>query len=420
MRRTAWAAAVVAVGVIAAGCSSGTKTAGSGGKDAAGTIMFATGKDTSGKLQKLIDAGWNSKHPSQKVKLIELPEDAEAQRSAMVQNAQAKSDRYDLLNLDVIWTSEFAGKKWALPLNEADFPKDQFLGPVYDTAIYNGKLYAAPWASDGGMLYYRKDLVPAPPKTWAEMIKDCAIAKKNNMDCYAGQFKQYEGLTVNASEAINSAGGDILKNDGKDVVVNSPEAKKGLQFLVDGFKQGYIPKAAITYDEEPGRRSFQAGKLLFMRQWPYAYGLGNTAGPDSKIVGKFAVAPLPGPDGPGATTLGGHNLAISAFSKRPKGAAAFLKYWTSAENEKQVAIQLSFAPVLAATYDDPAVIKAAPYIPVLKEAITKAKARPKSVFYPDVTKAIEENVYAALQGKKTVDQALSDLAKKLEEIAKQK
>ncbi len=421
MRRSAWAAALVAVGVTVAGCS-GSSPGGGGGKngaDASGTIKFVTGKDTTGKLNGLI-AKWNSSHPSQKVELLELSEEADQQRNAMVQNAQAKSSTYDILNLDVVWTSEFAGKGWIVPLNQSDFPKSNYLGPVYDTATYGGKLYAAPFTSDGGMLYYRKDLVPQPPKTWDELIKDCAIAKSHNMDCYAGQFAQYEGLTVNASEAINSAGGDILKNDGKDVKVNSDKAKKGLQFLVDGFKQGYIPKAAITYKEEEGRRSFQSGKLLFLRNWPYVYGLASTPGPDTKIVGKFGIAPLPGLDGPGATTLGGHNLAISKYSKHQKGAQAFLKYFTSPANEKDVAIQLSLAPATAATYDDPDVIKALPFVPVLKQAILNAKSRPKTPFYNDVTTAIEEDSYQALQGKKTVDQALSDLEKKLKEIVKQK
>src|SRR4029453_17291835 len=163
-----------------------------------------------------------------------------------------------------IWTAEFAAKGWLHPLKD-DFALDTgpLLPATVKTATYNNTLYNAPVTSDGGMLYYRKDLVPTPPKTWDEMMGMCSIAEKNNMDCYAGQFQKYEGLTVNAAEEINTAGGGIVGADGKTPSVTTPEAAKGLGRLADAYKNGEIPKQAITYTEEEGRASFQAGKLLF-------------------------------------------------------------------------------------------------------------------------------------------------------------
>jgi multiple sugar transport system substrate-binding protein len=263
--------------------------------------------------------------------------------------------------------------------------------------------------SDGGMLYYRKDLVPNPPKTWDEMMSMCSIADKNNMDCYAGQFQKYEGLTVNASEAINTAGGVIVGEDGKTPSVNSPEATKGLSRLADAYKNGDIPKQAITYTEEEGRASFEAGKLLFLRQWPYVYSLATTDG-SSKVKGKFAVAPLPGDSGkPGASSLGGHNAAISAYSAHKASAFDFLKFLETEESQRWFVTQASNAPALQALYDDPALVKKAPYLPVLKTSILNAVPRPVSPFYPAVTKAVQDNAYAAIKGDKPVPQALTDM-----------
>ena len=199
------------------------------------------------------------------------------------------------------------------------------LKPVVDTAKYQGKLYAAPSTSDGGMLYYRTDLlkaanISAPPQTWQELIADCkkiqATPQGKGMNCYAGQFEKYEGLTVNASEVINGAGGVVTDDYGKPNV-DTAEAAKGLDFLANGFKEGYIPKEAITYKEEEGRAAFQDGKLIFHRNWPYVYDLAN-GDEGTKVKGKFAVAPLPGLDGPGASSLGGHNFGISTYSKNKK------------------------------------------------------------------------------------------------------
>jgi multiple sugar transport system substrate-binding protein len=415
------AIAVLAL-VMAAACGSGD-----GGKKASspaalsgrGPITLAQGKDTSGNVQNLVK-NWNAQHPQETVRLIELPEDADAQRQQMIQNAQTKSDAYTVLNLDVVWTSEFAANRWITQLPSSQFGMSAFLQPTLQTADYFGHLYAVPWKTDAGLLYYRTDLlksagISAPPKTWAEMKADCAKIK--GVGCYAGQFDKYEGLTCNFSEAVDSAGGVVVNAQGKPDV-NTPQAKQGLDFLVQGFKSGMIPKEAITYQEEPARRAFEAGKLVFLRQWPYQWALSNKKG-SSKVVGKFNVAPLPGLNGPGAPTLGGHNLAISQFAKNKATALDFIKYLTSESNERANLLATSEAPTLSSLYDDPELQKKFPYLQTLKASLLNAKARPKAVRYGDVTDAIQEDVYSALTGKMTSDQALSDLQGKLGRLIQQ-
>lgn len=421
------AVGALALVVALAGCGSKTtsKPAQPGTFAGKGPITLATGKDTSGYLQSALDK-WNSAHPSEKASLIELPESADQQRQQMIQNGQTKSDAYTILNVDVVWTAEFAANGWIEQLPQDQFPLDKILKPVIETTQYFNKMYAAPYLTDGGMLYYRKDLldaagVSAPPATWDEMKADCqkVQAKNAGIGCYAGQFEKYEGLTVNFSEAVNSAGGQVVNSDGKPVV-DSPEAKKGLDFLVNGFKDGTIPKEAITYKEEEGRRAFQDGKLIFHRQWPYQYKLADATDGSSKVNGKFAVAPLPGLSGPGKSTLGGHNLAISKFAKNKGSALEFIKFLTTESEEKLHLQKTSEAPVYSSLYDDPDLIKQFPYLPVLKASVNNASSRPKVVKYGDATSAIEEDAYAAMTGTKTSDDALKDLQTKLTSIVNSK
>ena len=434
MRRVRRLIVVGAALALAAGmgaCSSSSdKTSsggGGGGLTGRGPITFVSGKDTSGVYAQQL-AKWNKDHPKEQVRLIELPESADAQLQQLVQNAQSKSDAYTVEFLDVVWTAEFAANQWVEQLPADQFPLDKMLAPAVSTTKYFGKLYGIPYASDGGMLYYRSDLMKAAgiadaPKTWAEMMADCkkiqATPQGKGLGCYAGQFEKYEGLTVNFSEAVNSAGGQITDDQGKPNV-NTPEAKKGLDFLVNGFKSGVIPKAAITYKEEEGRRDFQAGKLIFHRQWPYQYNLASKNDGSSKVVGKFGVAPLPGLDGPGKSTLGGHNLAISKFAKNKATALDFVKWFTNTENARTNLTVASLAPVYTDLYDDPALQKQFPYLPVLKASILNATQRPAVVAYNDATTAIQEDAYAALTGQKTSDEALKDLQTKLEQITAKK
>jgi multiple sugar transport system substrate-binding protein len=408
-------AAVAAAVLLAGGCGGGGGSSSSGGESSQGLtgrgpITYVAGKDNNNVVRPTIQK-WNAAHPNEKVTFKEQTDQADQQHDDLVQHFQAKDPNYDVASVDVIWTAEFAAKGWLQPLkDQLAIDTSKMLPATVKTGTYNNTLYAVPYASDGGLLFYRKDLVPNPPKTWDELMGMCSIAKKNSMDCYAGQFQKYEGLTVNAAEAINTAGGVIVKEDGKTPAVNSPEAAKGLGRLADAYKNGNIPKQAITYTEEPSRQSFEAGKLLFLRNWPYVYSLATTDA-SSKVKGKFGIAPLPGDTAgkPGASSLGGHDAAVSAFSKNKATAADFIKFFTSEETGRYFAIQGSLAPVLASLYDDPALIKKLAYLPTLKTSIENAVPRPVTPFYPAVTKAVEDNAYAAIKGDKPVQQALTDM-----------
>jgi multiple sugar transport system substrate-binding protein len=410
--------AVVALVLTACGGPGGSSGGGGGGAQGTGPITFVAGKDTSGKYPAVINK-WNSAHPDQKVSLLELPTAADAQRSAFVTNLQAKSDRYDVLGIDVVWTAEFAKSKWLLELDKSQFPLDQMLKPAVDTGMFDGKMWAIPYDTNGGLLFYRKDLLDKagkqPPKTFNELMADCSIAKKAGIDCYAGQFKKYEGLTVNFAEAVQAAGGEIMTDNGTKVALGAP-AVQGLSFLANGFKDGDIPKPAITYQEEESRTAFMSGKLMFLRNWPYVYGLASKSDPANKVKGKFGVAPLPGFSGTGSSSLGGLNLAVSAFSKKQKTAVEFAKFATNEANAKEMVSLTGNAPAWTSLYNDPDLVQKFPHLPILLQALQAAKPRPITPCYQEVTTAVQDDAYAAIQGQKTPDQAVQDMTNKLNEI----
>lgn len=421
------AATLVAAGLLLTACGSSGgsgsgEQAGSTSFEGRGPITYVAGKDTTGVVPKIIDR-WNRLHPKEKVTFVQLPTDADSQRQQMIQNAETKSDAYTVLSLDVVWTSEFAAHQWIDRLPEQRFPLDRMLRPVVETAKYRGALYAAPASSDGGLLYYRSDLlkkagVTGPPATWSQMKADCAKVEKlpeaKGMSCYAGQFQKYEGLTVNFAEAVDSAGGVVTDANGRPDV-DTPAARKGLDFLAGAVKDGTIPKEAVTYQEEDGRRAFQSGKLVFLRNWPYMYALAGK----SKVAGRFAVAPLPGLNGPGSSSLGGHNLALSSFAKNKATALDFMKFFSSEDSAGTFLKEASLAPPYTRLYDEPSLVKQYPYLPVLKQSVLHAVPRPRVVNYGDVTSAVQQEAYAALTGAKSSAQALKDLQSALQKSTAQ-
>lgn len=419
--------AALALALTACGGSDdGTEQSGTQAKlTGRGPITFVTGKDRSGNLSKQVK-GWNSAHPKEKARIIELPDEPNDQRQQMIQNARTKSSSYTVLNLDVVWTAEFAANRWITALPKDKLHTSELLPATVTTGEYRGKLYAMPSTSDSGLLYYRTDLlkkagISDPPTTWKDMWADCDKVRKlpegSDVSCYLTELGKAEGLTVSVAEAINSAGGVIVGDDGKPNV-HTPQAEKGLNFLVDAFAKGRLPKSAITLDGEGGRRLFQKGKLLFHRQWPYQYAMANADDGSSKVAGDFKVAPIPGPNGPGVANLGGHNLAISSFAEHKATALDFISYLTGQQAQRANLLATSQAPTVASLYDDPKMVKKFPYLPTLKKAITNARSRPAAVHYGDVTEAIQNQSYDAIRGTTPTGTALSNLQTKLGKLVK--
>ncbi|KQX65298.1 ABC transporter substrate-binding protein [Streptomyces sp. Root1310] len=404
--------------VLAGYGSSGARAA--DGPEGRGPLTLATAGDLTGYLGPLLQ-GWNRAHPGEKVTLVELPDSADESRAQMITDLRGGTrSRFDVLNIDVAWTSEFAAAGWIRPLPRDRFPLGTFLRPVVDTATYDGRLYAVPYVTNAGLLLYRKDVLAEegvpPPRTWAELERAAkTIAPRHGLDGYAGQFLPYEGLTVNAAEAVYSAGGTILGDEGDRVTVDSA-AREGIGFLARGVRDGWVPKEALTYTEEESRQAFQDGHLLFLRNWPYAYVSASAAG--SGLAGKVGAVPLPGRDGPGTSVLGGSNLAVNAHAEHPDTAARLIAYLTSEGVQRQVLTRGALPPVRADLYEDPELVRRFPYLPTLRTSVLTAAPRPKSPRYDQVSMVVQAVVHDAMSGHSTPEAAVRRLARELADISR--
>ena len=424
MRHAIIAAATVTVIVVlmlTAGCTPDGPSSGglAPSADGIGPITFATGKDDASFFKALI-APWNEAHPNEQVTLLLLPEAENGQLAQLTANLQAGSSVYDVIDLDVIWTAEFASAGWIIPLESSMFPFGDFLRPAVDTARYDGHLWAVPYYSNADLLYYRKDILAEAgkqaPKTLAQLQELAeTVAPRYGLQGYATQLAPYEGLTVNFADALQSAGGSFL-SPGGTVTVDSPQALAGLDFLVDGLREGWISKGSLGYEEESSWADFESGKLLFLNNWPFIYSQASQPGPGNKVYGDVGVAPLPGLDGTGSSSLGGANLAVSAFSKHQRTALAFIQYLTSLPEERQLLKDSGFPPVWTSLYSDPAMVKEFPYLPMVEQAILNAQPRPSIVDYDQASLAISSAVYQALTRKQTPQQALSEMSGQLTQI----
>ena len=381
-----------------------------------GEIVVLSGRDDSigGQRQVLIDQ-WNALHPDNRARIVELSEFADAQRSEMLARAQSGRGEIDVYNLDVTWTAEFAEAGHITRLDESRLQSDGFLDGPLATCRYRGSLWALPFNTDVGLLYYRSDLVPRPPATWEQLEADVERVREetgNAVDGYAGQLADYEGLTVTALEAMWGAGGSVVDDEG-DVVDGAPfqAAMAGL-----GRLRAIAPAGVPALDETESITLFRSGRALFMRNWPVAYrSLTQDAEGGSPL--QIGIAPLPGQlDAlPGQGVLGGQNLAVSAHSTRPRAAQALIEFLTS-ERSQQLLFERGGLPATRkVVYFDQGVRENHPYTETLRDAIDDARLRPVEPHYARFSEVFRAAVEGYLrQGTEIPDDFPEQLAHALQ------
>jgi len=393
---------------------------------AGATIRFAGDSDVGegGRWTRAAAEEWAQK-TGNKVEYINRPNDASQTLQLFQQYWAAKSGDVDVFMIDVIWQG-IAGPH-AVDLKKYFTADDlkAFFPRIIENNTVKGKLVSIPWFTDAGLLYYRTDLLQkygysAPPKTWeelAEMAKKIQDGErkegKADFQGFVFQGKASESVTCNAVEWIYSYGGGTIVEPDKKVTINNPKAIKALE-TAKSWVGTISPVGVTTYGEEDARNVWQAGNAAFMRNWPYAYALGQD--PKSVISGKFDITVLPkgGDAGKNAACLGGWQLMVSAYSKVPDAAADLVKYLVSQDEQKKHSIDLSQLPTLPALYTDPDVLAKNPFfknaLPVLQNAV----ARPSTVTgadYNQVSTSFFQNVNQVLTGTESAQQAVSAVEK---------
>lgn len=345
--------------LLVAGCSGG-HTSGQPAADAGpGEIVVASGRDVTGKngvREQLIDA-WNRQQEKTgsryRARLVELPGNADEQRSQLLGALQSASADYDVVNLDVTWVPEFAAAHLVRPLPDDAIDGD-VIKSVSGTARWGGKVYAVPFNSDVGLLYYRRDLLKRAGVQQTDLGKGIDWKQlqvlsgdvSRALPKVAGwttQLAAYEGRTVNAVEAFASAvpGFELTDGDGHyDASVG--ELTAGIAELRRRTDASYTLPSAVHSDEAASLGDFADGRTAFLRQWPYAYRtLYQSFSPQ-----QLGVAPLPG-----RAVLGGQSLAVTESSGRAGKAAELIRYLTGKESERCL-LDAGFAATRASAYQD--------------------------------------------------------------------
>jgi multiple sugar transport system substrate-binding protein len=371
------------------------------------------------------------------IKQISLPKGADDQRLQLARRLTGNDKTLDLMALDVVWTAEFAEAGWALPLSddpageaEADARENTLPGPL-KTAEWQDKLYAAPITTNTQLLWYRADLMDQPPDTWDAMVAEATrLHDEGKPSWIALQAKQYEGLVVWFNTLLESAGGQVLSDDGKTVTLtDTPQHRAATVKALEIIKAvatapGADPSITQT-DEGTARLALEQGNAALEVNWPFVLpsmlenavkgGVGflplnerqelkgsindagtfspsddqfKTAYEASQEVFGFANYPAVLPGEPAKVTLGGLNLAVGKNTQHKAEAFEAIRCLRNVENQRYTSVEGGLPAVRTSLYDDPTFQKKYPQYAIIREQLTNAAVRPATPVYQAVSTRI--------------------------------
>lgn len=378
-----------------------------------GSVLGAEGQILRRQLER-----FDRESPDISVEMRPTPDAADLRHQLYVQWLNARATDPDILQVDAIWTPEFAAAGWILPLERFGPDTAAFFPVTIEANRWQGELFALPWFVDVGMLYWRTDLFRRPPETWAEVEREAQVIVADGSPRYGlvWQGARYEGLVTVFLEYLGGFGGSIL--EGGRVTVHQPPGVRALTTMRDQIHRlGIVPVRVLTWHEEEPRFAFQNGEAALMRNWPYAVKPMQDSA-ESAVAGRFAVAPMPaGPGGRHTAAFGGAQLAINSFSPEAEAAWQVIDYLTQPEQMLERARIVGQFPTRTAVFDDPALADALAIPPAQARQIVEAAVpRPVTPVYTQLSEILQIHLHRALSRQMEPGPALTRAAAEMQEL----
>ncbi|MEB3882981.1 ABC transporter substrate-binding protein [Lyngbya sp. CCY1209] len=366
---------------------------------------------------------FNNEHPNLRLEVVKGPNNTNLVEDLYTSAFLLGDSPYDLVYMDIVWVQKFAAAGWLSSLSDrvTETQLDAYLEGDVNGGRYEGKLYRMPFRTDGGMLYYRTDLLKEigaePPETFEELMTLSNTLQEQELVPwgYVWQGKQYEGLSAMFTEILEGYGGFWIDADTQEVGLDKPEAIAAVEFLRDTISEGISPPGVTTYAEEETRRLFQNGNSAFLRNWPYVYSLAS----DSEIAGKFAIKPMVHqPEHGSGACLGGWGFGISASSDNQDEAWTVIEYFSRPEVQIKYFLETGYVPAKTSLFNDPQLVAKFSYLPDLLNVVQNPVLRPPVAQYAQASDILQRYLSAALTGSQTPEQAMQAAANETRALLK--
>jgi multiple sugar transport system substrate-binding protein len=358
------------------------------------------------------------RHPGIRVNVQHVPWSAAHEK---LLTAFAGDSTPDLCQLGNTWIPELVALNALAPLDRyvAGSPvvvADDYFAGIWDTNRVGGTVYGVPWYVDTRLLFYRRDLLnragfAEPPRSWDEWRRMLAAVVRAGTDGHAIllPLNEFEPLLALALQQEDT----LLREDGRWGNFESAGFRRALTFYLEMFQRGWAPLVASTAISNVWT-DFGRGRFAFYVSGPWNIGeLQRRLPADQQHT--WTTAPLPGPDGPGASIAGGASLVVFRASRHQAAA------WRVIEFLSQPSVQLRFhaltgdLPPRRTTWADPA-LAADGHARAFREQLERVRPAPKVPEWERIANEMRVVAERAARGALSVEQAAQELDARADRI----
>ena len=344
--------------------------------------------------------------------VIRGPRDTESISDLAISSLLLGTPPFDALLVDVTWLPKYVAADWLQPLDPwfDDADVDALVAGARLGNSVNGDLYRWPFGADVGLLYWRKDLMPEPPRTASDLIQIAGRLRADGKvkEGFVWQGRQYEGLSCNFVEFLSAFGGTWLDPVTGQPELDSKAARATVHWMQQLIREGTSPLAVSNYAEPETLQAFKAGDAALMRNWPYAWA--ELQSDSSAVKGRVGVTTMVAEPGASpAATLGSWGFSLLRGSQHQQATAEAIRALTSSQAQRDRFLQQGYTPTEASLFEDPELLEASPVLTQLKEALAIAVPRPITPLYAQMSDLLQRQLSGVLTEKRDPDQAMEQL-----------
>jgi multiple sugar transport system substrate-binding protein len=374
---------------------------------------------------KLLVSNFKTIYPQIAVEVVGLPWTGMYDKMLSALQSEAPPD---VLDVAVAWNIPFASLDLLLPLDQ--YAKSLDLSDFYEAALSTAKfkniLYGIPFRTETGGLILNKNILKASgldpqtsPKTWDDFYEYC---KKTTVP-----GKTY-GASLGFGEKMHAVyeyliflwgnGGEILDETNKTALFNSSAGVEALEFLVKLYKEGLIPKDAVSKNRDAMFDEYFLQERSAMHHGA-VYSVATIRDKNPNLYNNLLIAPAcKNKEVKQYVQIGGWNRVIAKRSKNPDAAWKLIEFLSSPQNQAFYThtfpgrkSALSYPNFYKIDYSDP-------YIKSFANVLDTGKLTPPVAQWGGIVDELATAIVSALVGDKTPKQALDEAANRVNQLLK--
>ena len=356
---------------------------------------------------------WARTRPDVQLRLSVMP--ALELHKAKLQLAAQAGRLPDIASIDSFWMPLFLAGGYLQPLND-DWPEEDrrdFLPFTISTlSDASGRVFGLWHETDCRVLFYRRDLVPTPPRTWDELIDVASrVARERHIAGYLYNAGRWEATVFDHLAMFWGQGGELVDGEGRPIFGEPPHRERMLrlfEFLRETVRSGASPTSVLaSNDYQQLTAAATAGDVAMFLGGNWQLN-DLRAGLRAEDFANWEIAPIPQANGatPSTGTGGWVWVVFTRDRERRRAAVEFIRDVERRDHAARISMATGHLPARRSVYRDYPFFSRDRWYQRFGEMLRYGRARPLVAVYPAISQALQIAIGDVISGAQAPDAAV--------------